>query len=152
MAAVSDRYIAAYHEDMARLNILPANVYPRATAAIPAILDLIQSLIERGYAYVVDADVYYAVERFPTYGKLSGRQLSQLVAGASGRVEEAEEQRKHHPLDFALWKAAKAEETQVYEPWAAPWGKGAPVGTLNAQPWCDRSWGQPLTFIAVAWI
>lgn len=126
MAAVSDRYIAAYHEDMARLNILPANVYPRATAAIPAILDLIQSLIERGYAYVVDADVYYAVERFPTYGKLSGRQLSQLVAGASGRVEEAEEQRKHHPLDFALWKAAKAEETQVYEPWAAPWGKGRP--------------------------
>ncbi|WP_298976556.1 cysteine--tRNA ligase [uncultured Thermosynechococcus sp.] len=126
MAAVSDRYIAAYHEDMARLNILPANAYPRATAAIPAILDLIQSLIERGYAYVVDADVYYAVERFPNYGKLSGRQLSQLVAGASGRVEEGEEQRKHHPLDFALWKAAKPEETQVYEPWEAPWGKGRP--------------------------
>lgn len=125
MQAVSERYIAAYHEDMARLNILPADTYPRATEVIPQIIAIIQRLIDQGYAYAVDGDVYYAVNRFPVYGKLSGRQLEQLDAGASGRVDEAEPKKKH-PLDFALWKATKPDETAVYTPWDSPWGAGRP--------------------------
>lgn len=125
LQAVSERYIAAYHEDMTRLNILAANVYPRATEVIPQIITMIQRLIDHGYAYAVDGDVYYAVNRFPVYGKLSGRQLEQLDAGASGRVDEAEPKKKH-PLDFALWKATKPEELSVYTPWDSPWGAGRP--------------------------
>ncbi len=140
MASVSDRYIAAYHEDMSQLNILPASDYPRATAVIPAIIELIQRLIDRGCAYVANGDVYYAVERFPDYGKLSGRQLSQLMAGASGRVAE-EEERKRHPLDFALWKAAKPEETSVYEPWSAPWGKGRPGWHIECSAMVQQAFG-----------
>jgi len=140
MATVSDRYIAAYHEDMARLNILPATAYPRATAVIPAIIELIQQLIDCDCAYVADGDVYYAVEKFPSYGKLSGRHLSQLMAGASGRVEE-EDRRKRHPLDFALWKAAKPEEARVYEPWPAPWGKGRPGWHIECSAMVQQAFG-----------
>ncbi|XFA73587.1 cysteine--tRNA ligase [Thermosynechococcaceae cyanobacterium Okahandja] len=140
MATVSDRYIAAYHADMAQLNILPATDYPRATAVIPAIIDLIQALIDRGCAYVANGDVYYAVEQFPNYGKLSGRHLSQLVAGASGRVEEAD-QRKRHPLDFALWKAAKPEEAKVYEPWPSPWGAGRPGWHIECSAMVQQAFG-----------
>ncbi len=125
MQEVSERYIAAYHEDMARLNILPADSYPRATEVIPQIIALIQELIDQGYAYAVDGDVYYAVSRFSVYGKLSGRQLEQLEAGASGRVDQAEPKKKQ-PLDFALWKATKPDETSVYTPWPSPWGAGRP--------------------------
>lgn len=139
-ATVSERYIAAYHEDMARLNILPATAYPRATSVIPEIIELIQQLIDRNYAYIANGDVYYAVERFPGYGKLSGRQLSELVAGASGRVEE-EESRKRHPLDFALWKAAKPEEARVYEPWPAPWGYGRPGWHIECSAMVQQAFG-----------
>nr|B8HQA4.1 RecName: Full=Cysteine--tRNA ligase; AltName: Full=Cysteinyl-tRNA synthetase; Short=CysRS [Cyanothece sp. PCC 7425] len=125
MQAVSDRFIQAYHEDMQRLNILLADVYPKATDVIPEIIQLIQTLVDQGYAYAVDGDVYYAVDRFPDYGKLSGRQLEQMQAGASGRVDDTEP-KKRHPLDFALWKAAKSEELSVYQPWDSPWGKGRP--------------------------
>ncbi|WKT82819.1 MULTISPECIES: cysteine--tRNA ligase [unclassified Thermosynechococcus] len=141
MATVSDRYIAAYHEDMAALNILPATAYPRATEVIPEIIHLIQGLLDRGYAYVAGGDVYYAVAQFPSYGKLSGRQLEQLMAGASGRIEEEEEQRKRHPLDFALWKAAKREEMAVYEPWEAPWGKGRPGWHIECSAMVRQAFG-----------
>lgn len=119
---ITAKYIQAYREDMVRLNILPADAYPRATEVIPQMIAFIQRLIDQGYAYVAEGDVYYAVERFPTYGKLSGRQLDQLEAGASGRLDEATETKKHHPLDFALWKAAKPGEPE----WDSPWGKGRP--------------------------
>jgi cysteinyl-tRNA synthetase len=125
MAAVSAEYIAAYKTDMARLNIMPADAYPQATGVIPEIIALIERLIAQGYAYAVAGDVYYAVERFGGYGKLSGRQLEQMAAGASGRVDQ-EETKKRHPLDFALWKATKPEETDVYQPWDSPWGEGRP--------------------------
>jgi cysteinyl-tRNA synthetase len=125
MQAVAEQFIAAYQEDMAKLNILPADAYPRATDVIPQIIDLIKSLETQGYAYAADGDVYYAVERFPTYGKLSGRQLDQLEVGGSGRVDEAEP-KKRYPLDFALWKAARPDETSVYTPWNSPWGPGRP--------------------------
>jgi cysteinyl-tRNA synthetase len=125
MQAVAEQFIAAYQEDMAKLNILPADAYPRATDVIPQIIDLVRSLETQGYAYAADGDVYYAVERFPTYGKLSGRQLDQLEVGGSGRVDEAEP-KKRYPLDFALWKAARPDETSVYTPWNSPWGPGRP--------------------------
>ena len=118
---LTHQYITAYQEDMGRLNVLPADAYPKATEVIPEIIALIKTLIEQEYAYAVDGDVYYAVERFPSYGKLSGRKLDQMEAGASGRVDE-EETRKRHPFDFALWKAAKPGEPE----WESPWGMGRP--------------------------
>lgn len=119
---ITAKYIDAYHADMERLNVLRADRYPQATKAIPEIIALIQALIDADYAYAVNGDVYYAVERFPSYGKLSGRQLDQMEAGASGRVDEVTETKKRHPLDFALWKAAKPGEPE----WDSPWGKGRP--------------------------
>jgi len=121
MQAIADQYIAAYNEDMAKLNIAAADDYPRATETIPEIIELIQQLIDRGYAYASGGDVYYAVQKFPSYGKLSGRKLADMQAGASGRVDEQEEQ-KRYPFDFALWKAAKPNEPF----WKSPWGDGRP--------------------------
>jgi cysteinyl-tRNA synthetase len=121
MQEISDRYIATYNEDMAKLNILPADEYPRATESIEAMIDLIKTLIEQGYAYAAGGDVYYAVQKFPSYGKLSGRKLADMQAGASGRVDTGEEL-KRYPFDFALWKAAKPGEPF----WQSPWGKGRP--------------------------
>ena len=121
MQAIADRYIAAYDEDMAKLNIAKADDYPRATESIPEIIELIQQLIDRGYAYASGGDVYYAVQKFPSYGKLSGRKLEDMQAGASGRVDKQEEQ-KRYPFDFALWKAAKPDEPF----WSSPWGDGRP--------------------------
>lgn len=118
--AITQRYIAAYQEDMSRLNILPADVYPKATEFVPQMISLIESLEQQGFAYAADGDVYYAVERFPAYGKLSGRKLDQMEVGASGRVQA--EARKRHPLDFALWKATKPGEPA----WDSPWGAGRP--------------------------
>jgi len=119
---ITATYIQAYLEDMARLNILPADVYPKATEFIVPMQTLIQALIDGGYAYAVAGDVYYAVQRFPSYGKLSGRQLDQMEAGASGRLEQEAETKKRHPLDFALWKSAKPGEPA----WESPWGLGRP--------------------------
>ncbi len=143
MREVSDRYIAAYKEDMARLNILPADAYPQATAVMPEIITLIKTLESEGYAYAVEGDVYYAVDRFPSYGRLSGRHLEQMTAGASGRLDEAES-KKHHPLDFALWKAAKPEELAVYEPWESPWGLGRPGWHIECSAMVQQAFGQTI--------
>ena len=123
MQAVSDRYIAAYFQDIRRLNILDADDYPRVTEHIPAIHQLIQALEQQGYAYAVDGDVYYSVRQFAEYGKLSGRKLEQLQAGAGGRVTpDAPDNKKRDPFDFALWKSAKPGEPA----WESPWGLGRP--------------------------
>ena len=123
MQEVSDRYIAAYFRDIRRLNILDADEYPRVTEHIPAIHPLIQALENQGYAYAVDGDVYYNVRQFAGYGKLSGRQLEQMQAGAGGRVDPDDlEQKKQDSCDFALWRAAKPGEPA----WNSPWGKGRP--------------------------
>ncbi len=124
MEAVSERFIQAYFEDMERLNVLPADEYPRATHTLDGIQRLIHELEQRGYAYAADGDVYYAVRQFPSYGKLSGRKLEDLQAGASGRVAPTHPQdsKKKDPFDFALWKAAKADEPA----WDSPWGQGRP--------------------------
>jgi cysteinyl-tRNA synthetase len=121
MEAIADRYTQTYFEDMARLNILEADVYPRATHTLNGIQRLIADLEAKGMAYAAGGDVYFAVRKFAGYGKLSGRKLDDLQAGASGRTDE-EAAKKHDPFDFALWKAAKPDEPA----WDSPWGPGRP--------------------------
>ena len=115
---VAEFYSEAYLEDMDRLGVLRANVYPKVTEHIPQIIEAVQALVDKGHAYVLDGDVYFDVTSFPGYGKLSGKNLDELVAGA--RVEPRPG--KRHPLDFALWKAAKEGEPS----WDSPWGPGRP--------------------------
>lgn len=117
--ALTQRFIDAMHEDEANLGVLPVDVEPRATTSIADMLNMIQTLIDKGYAYVGDnGDVYYAVAKFNGYGKLSGKNPDDLRAGERVGVDEA----KRDPLDFVLWKAAKPGEPQ----WDAPWGPGRP--------------------------
>jgi cysteinyl-tRNA synthetase len=123
MEKVSEQFIAAYFEDMARLNILEADEYPRATHTLDGIKRLIHELEQKGMAYAAAGDVYYAVRQFEGYGKLSGRKLDDMQAGASGRVTaDPEVSKKQDPFDFALWKAAKPNEPS----WESPWGAGRP--------------------------
>ena len=124
MEAVAEKYIKAYFDDMARLNVKEADEYPRATQTMDGIKRLIHELEHKDYAYPSQGDVYYAVEKFDGYGKLSGRKLEDMQAGASERVnlDDAEYQKKRYQFDFALWKAAKPEEPA----WDSPWGKGRP--------------------------
>lgn len=123
MEAVADKFTESYFEDMARLNILPADEYPRATHTLDGIQRLIHELEQKGYAYAAAGDVYYQVQDFPDYGKLSGRKLSEMQAGASGRVDDdPDAPKKKYVFDFALWKAAKPGEPY----WSSPWGNGRP--------------------------
>jgi cysteinyl-tRNA synthetase len=116
---LTERFIAAMHEDAAALGILPPDAEPRATAHIAEIIAMIERLIANGHAYAAaNGDVYYAVASFPGYGKLSGKDPQDLRAGARVEVGEA----KRDPLDFALWKAAKPGEPA----WESPWGPGRP--------------------------
>ncbi|MDA1096372.1 MAG: cysteine--tRNA ligase [Chloroflexi bacterium] len=115
---LAGRYIDRYFEDMDLLGVLRADVYPRATQEVPAILRMIEGLIEKGYAYAGSGDVYYRVRSLPDYGKLSHRTLDGMVAGARVAVMEG----KEHPLDFTLWKGAKPGEPS----WESPWGPGRP--------------------------
>jgi len=115
---IANRYIASYFEVMDKLNIRRAHVYPRVSENIAEIVSMVNTLIDKGFAYVADGDVYYSVESFPNYGKLSGRNLEDMKAGARVDVDD----RKKHPLDFALWKKAKPGEPA----WDSPWGPGRP--------------------------
>jgi cysteinyl-tRNA synthetase len=125
MEQVAERHIKEYERGIADLNILPAHVYPRATGEIPAIIEMIEKLIEKGFAYsgpprggMESQDVYYRVEKKPDYGKLSKRTLESMLAGA--RIEPLEG--KENPMDFTLWKGAKPGEPA----WDSPWGPGRP--------------------------
>ena len=124
MEAVAEKYIAAYFEDMESLGVGEANAYPRATHTLDGIKRLVFELEQKGYAYPAEGDVYYSVQQFPEYGKLSGRKLEDMQAGASGRVanNDVEESKKQYPFDFALWKSAKEGEPA----WESPWGNGRP--------------------------
>jgi cysteinyl-tRNA synthetase len=115
---VAERFIAEFYRDMDALNVMRATFEPRATEHIGGIIALIQTLLDKGAAYVLEGDVYFAVERFAEYGKLSGRRLEEMEAGARVEVDG----RKRNPFDFALWKAAKPGEPA----WESPWGKGRP--------------------------
>jgi cysteinyl-tRNA synthetase len=117
--ALTARFTQAMHEDYARLDILPPDHEPRATAYIADIVRITQTLIDRGHAYVAsDGDVLYSVSSFAAYGKLSGKRLSDLRAGARVEVDHD----KRDPLDFVLWKHAKPDEPH----WSSPWGEGRP--------------------------
>ncbi|MFY0544926.1 cysteine--tRNA ligase [Brevibacillus sp. H7] len=115
---VADRYTDAYNEDLQSLNVLPPDIQPRVMQTIPEIIEFIEGLMEKGYAYEREGDVYFRTGRFNEYGKLSHQPLDDLQAGA--RVEVSE--KKESPIDFALWKAAKPGE--IY--WDSPWGQGRP--------------------------
>jgi cysteinyl-tRNA synthetase len=115
---IAERFIQAYFEDITALGCKKADVHPRVTENIDTIIEFIQALIEKGYAYEVDGDVYYRTRKFAEYGKLSHQSIDELKAGA--RIEVGE--KKEDPLDFALWKAAKEGEIC----WDSPWGKGRP--------------------------
>src|SRR5512139_2754101 len=116
--AVSRKYIDAFYEDFDRMGLLRPDAEPKATEHIPEIVALVSRLVRAGVAYAVDGDVYYAVRGFPAYGKLSGKNVEDLLAGARVEVDE----RKQDPLDFALWKASKPGEPW----WDSPWGRGRP--------------------------
>jgi cysteinyl-tRNA synthetase len=116
--ALADRYIQAFRQHLDDLNVLQATTNPRATQEMDQIIEMVQELIDNGYAYETEGDVYFRVERDPEYGKLSGRRLEDMNAGARIGVDE----RKENPMDFALWKAAKPGEPF----WDSPWGKGRP--------------------------
>jgi cysteinyl-tRNA synthetase len=116
---LTQRFIDAMHEDEAALSVVSPDQEPRATAYIQEIINMIQRLIENDYAYAADnSDVYYAIDKFEDYGKLSKRNTDELLAGSRVDVEK----HKHNPLDFVLWKAAKPGEAS----WQSPWGDGRP--------------------------
>lgn len=115
---LAERFITAYFEDADALGIRRATMHPRATHYIPQIIKLVERLIERGHAYVVDGDVYFDVLSFPEYGRLSKQSLEELLSGARVEIDP----KKRHPLDFALWKAQKPGEPA----WDSPWGMGRP--------------------------
>lgn len=119
---LADKYIHAFMEDTTAVNIEPATMHPRATENIPEIIGFVQTLIDKGYAYAVDGDVYYRARKFKNYGQLSGQSIDDLEVGASEHVSADEVDKKEDPMDFALWKAAKPGEIS----WDSPWGKGRP--------------------------
>jgi cysteinyl-tRNA synthetase len=118
---LSDKYIAAFYQDTDALNVKRATVNPRATNYIDKMITFIQDLMDKGFAYEAEGDVYFRVSKSEGYAKLANKNLEELLQGASGRTDE-ETARKESPADFALWKAAKKDEIS----WSSPWGEGRP--------------------------
>jgi len=135
---IAEKYIAEYFDDMDALGVKRAHIYPRVTEHISDIIEMVQGLIEKGYAYEVDGDVYFAVERFDEYGKLSGRSLDEMRAGARVEVDE----KKANPMDFALWKRAKPGEIA----WESPWGKGRPGWHIECSVMSHKYLGDTFDF------
>ena len=134
---ISEKYIAEYFKDTKALNIHPATTHPRVSENIQQIIEFISTLIEKGYAYQVDGDVYYSPTKFDSYGKLSKQNIDELRAGARIMVEE----KKREPLDFALWKARK-EEGEIA--WESPWGMGRPGWHIECSAMSKRYLGSTL--------
>ena len=116
---IAQYYTEAFHTDEAKLNILPAHIFPRATEHVPEMIAIIQGLLAKGLAYEVEGYVYYDIKRFPNYGKLSGNQLENMLAG----VREGVDSNKHNAEDFPLWKPAEPGREMA---WDSPWGRGFP--------------------------
>ncbi|HEY9088458.1 MAG TPA: cysteine--tRNA ligase, partial [Anaerolineaceae bacterium] len=115
---LAEGYIREFSQNLQDLNILPATIQPRATREIDQIIHMVQGLIEKGFAYPMDGDVYFRVQNDSDYGRLSGRKFDEAMSGTRIDVDE----RKESPMDFALWKSAKPGEPA----WDSPWGKGRP--------------------------
>jgi cysteinyl-tRNA synthetase len=133
---IAARYIEEFYTDMGALGLLPPTVEPKATEHIAEMIALVQRLIEKGRAYEVEGDVYFAVASFPDYGKLSKRSLDEMQAGARVEVDE----RKRNPLDFALWKATKPGEPS----WDSPWGEGRPGWHIECSAMSQKYLGDTL--------
>jgi cysteinyl-tRNA synthetase len=125
ISAIADRYLAAYNADAAALGALAPSVQPRATQTMEAIIAMIGRLVHNDSAYAAEGHVLFDTQSFSDYGKLSGRPLDEMIAGA--RVEVAPY--KRHPADFVLWKPSKPGEPE----WESPWGPAGPAGTSNAR-------------------
>ncbi len=135
---ICNRYIESYFEVMDKLNVRRAHVYPRVSEHIDDIIKTVQTLIDNGYGYVVDGDVYYSVEKFKYYGQLSGRNLDDMLAGARIDVDD----RKKNPMDFALWKSAKPGEPS----WTSPWGQGRPGWHIECSTMSMKYLGETFDF------
>ncbi len=133
---VVETYMMSFFDDMQTLGVQRPNISPRASGHIPEIIQWIQALLENGNAYEVNGNVYFSVESFPDYGKLSNRRIDELEAGA--RVEVREE--KRHPADFALWKRAEPEHLMR---WPSPWGEGYPGWHIECSVMATKYLGQP---------
>ena len=133
---VAKKYIAEYYTDAHGLGVHDATVHPKATENIPGIIEIIQTLIDKGYAYEVQGDVYYRTLKFKDYGKLSHQPLEDLQAGA--RIDVADI--KENPMDFALWKAAKPGEPY----WESPWGQGRPGWHIECSAMSNRYLGKTI--------
>lgn len=135
---IAERYIKSYFAVMDKLGIKRAHIYPKVSTHIKDIIDMVQGLVDKGYAYVIDGSVYYRVEKFAGYGQLSHRNLSDMMAGARVDVDES----KENPMDFALWKAAKEGEPS----WDSPWGKGRPGWHIECSAMSVRYLGESFDF------
>ena len=133
---LAQTFIDAHDKDMGALGVQRADVEPRATEYIDEIIEIVKTLVDRGVGYEVDGDVYFAVEKFDGYGKLSKRNIEDMQAGARIDVDE----RKNSPLDFALWKSSKPGEPA----WDSPWGKGRPGWHIECSAMSAAILGQPL--------
>ncbi|HOP47073.1 MAG TPA: cysteine--tRNA ligase [Desulfobacteraceae bacterium] len=131
---LAQEYIDAFYEDMGRLNVLNADHEPRATEHIDGMIDMISRLMDRGYAYAEGNDVFFSVEKFKGYGRLSGRKLEDMQAGSRIAVDE----KKRHPMDFVLWKGVKPGEPQ----WPSPWGPGRPGWHIECSVMCNHYLGK----------
>lgn len=132
--ALAQQHIAEYDKHLRDLNVLPAHVYPRVSEEMSQIVEMVKGLIERGRAYPLEGDVYFRVARDENYGKLSGRSIEDMQAGARLEIDE----RKEDPADFALWKAAKPGEPS----WDSPWGPGRPGWHIECSAMCLRHLGE----------
>ena len=133
---LAERHIEEFFSEMDALNVTRAGLYPRATEEVPKIIEVVQGLIDAGYAYEANGDVYFRVQKDPDYGKLSHRALEGMMAGARVLPGEA----KQHPMDFALWKAAKEGEPE----WASPWGPGRPGWHIECSAMALRHLGDTI--------
>jgi cysteinyl-tRNA synthetase len=133
---VADKYAKAFFEDIEKLNVKKATVYPKATEHMKEIIELIKSLEEKGFAYNVEGEVFYDVKKFEGYGKLSGKNIDDLESGARIEINEL----KQNPLDFALWKKAKPGEPS----WESPWGKGRPGWHIECSAMSMKHLGQTI--------
>ena len=136
---IAEKNIAGYFKCMDALNVRRADIYPRVSETMDDIIRMIQTLVDKGVAYVLEGgDVFYSVEKIPHYGKLSRRTLDDMMAGARVAVDE----RKHHPMDFALWKSAKPGEPA----WESPWGKGRPGWHIECSAMSLKYLGEKFDF------
>ena len=133
---MAERYIAEYKKDAEGLGVRPATVHPRATEVVDKIIEIVSHLVEKGYAYESNGDVYFRVHKFEDYGKLSHMPIEDLEAGSRVDVSEI----KEDPLDFALWKAAKPGEPY----WESPWGQGRPGWHIECTAMIQKHLGETI--------